>query len=126
VTRRFALRYSPFYRALLTALGLGPRHAFVEIGEEVVRVRMGWAFSGAVPRSSIRRAQRAPRVRLTAGVHGWGGRWLVNGAGVGIVAIEIDPPAAGEVCGVRVSLRELHVSVEQPEALLAELGFDLQ
>lgn len=33
------------------------------------------------------------------GVHGWRGRWLVNGAVSGIATLEIDPPARASVLG---------------------------
>ncbi len=55
------------------------------------------------------------------GAHGWRGRWLVNGAGDGLVVIDISPPARARVTGVPVRLRELTVSVEDPDALAAEL-----
>ena len=56
------------------------------------------------------------------GVHGWRGRWLVNGAANGLVAVEIDPPACARVLGVPVRLRYVRVSVQDPDALVAALG----
>ena len=122
MSRRFALRYSPFNKAVLTAFGMGPRHSLVEVEDEDVSVRMGWAFAASIPRTSIVRAGPGPGVRLTAGVHGWRGRWLVNGAGDRIVAIQIEPPARAFVCGVPVSLRELRVSMTEPGELVEALG----
>jgi hypothetical protein len=61
------------------------------------------------------------RVPLTRGVHGWAGRWLVNGAGDGIVVLNLDPLQRGYVMGFPVKLRELRVSVDDPSALATAL-----
>jgi hypothetical protein len=53
---------------------------------------------------------------------GWRGRWLVTGARGPIVAIEIDPPVHAHTILIPSGLRELHVSVVDPEALIAALG----
>jgi hypothetical protein len=56
------------------------------------------------------------------GVHGWAGRWLVNGSTKGVVAIDIDPPARGYVMGFPVRLRQLAVGLADPEGFLAAIG----
>jgi hypothetical protein len=61
------------------------------------------------------------RVSLTRGVHGWAGRWLVNGAGDGILVISLNPWQRGYVIGFPVTLRELLVSVDDPSALAIAL-----
>ena len=58
---------------------------------------------------------------LSLGVHGWRGRWLVNGAAGPLVALEIEPPVRARVIGIPVRLRELFVSVDDPDAVIAEL-----
>ena len=76
-----------------------------------------------LPRSCIARASvTGERVRLTRGVHGWAGRWLVNGAGDGILALDLEPRQRARVMGFPVSLRQLQVSVEDPHALAAALA----
>jgi hypothetical protein len=75
-----------------------------------------------MPRTSVRSAMRAPDSPLSIGIHGWGGRWIVNGAASPMVAISIAPPARARVLGFPVSLRELRVSVDDPEALVAALS----
>ena len=50
-------------------------------------------------------------------MHGFAGRWLVNGSGNGILAIDLQPPQRAHVLGVPVKLRQLLVSVDDPEAL---------
>ena len=83
---------------------------------------MAWGFSADVPRSAIADARRwEGRRPLSIGVHGWRGRWLVNGSRQGLVVIDVDPPHRARVAGVPVSLRELIVSVEHPDDLVAAL-----
>lgn len=121
VPERFAIRYGAL-RALLSALGLGPRHSGLALDRERLRVRMGWAFSATVARSQVRSARPSEGLVGGIGVHGWGGRWLVNGAASGLVTLEIEPPARAWVTGVPVKLRSLRVSVEDPDALLRALA----
>ncbi len=59
------------------------------------------------------------------GVHGWRGRWLVNGSSHGIVVLGIDPPARARTLGLPVRLRELAVSLEDPVGFAAALGMEL-
>jgi hypothetical protein len=101
--------------------GLTPTRSYLEIEDERLRVRMGYAFRADVPLVSVRSAERAPDSPLSIGVHGWRGRWIVNGAASPMVAISIDPPARARMLGLPVSLRELRVSIDDPEALVAAL-----
>jgi hypothetical protein len=117
----FAIRYSPRLRWLFTILGLGPSWSGVELAPTELRVRMGWAFRARVPRTSITRGRRERDVWWAIGVHGMGGRWLVNGSATGIVALEIDPPAPARVLGVPVRLKLLGLGLEEPEVFLASL-----
>ena len=121
MSRRFPLRCSPLNKALLTALGMGPRSSLVEV-DAAARVQMGWGFSASIPRASVVGVRRDPSRPLNVGVHGWHGRWLVSGAREGIVKVAIEPSARASVCGVPVSLRELRVSLEEPEELIASLA----
>ena len=82
---------------------------------------MAWGFRADVPRPSLRSPRRV-RNSISIGVHGWGGRWLVNGAAGPLVAVAIDPPARARVLGFPVRLRELIVSVEDPAAVIDELS----
>jgi hypothetical protein len=118
---RFPISYSPGKGLILRSVGLARRWAYVEVGADVVKVRMGWAFRAAIARRAIRSARHRNNVMLTAGVHGWRGRWLVNGAKGAIVAITIDPPARAYVLGFPIRLREVWVSVDDPAELVAAL-----
>jgi hypothetical protein len=116
---RIPLRFGRL-RLLFAALGITPGSSYLDVAPDLVCVRMSWAFRADVPRPSIRAVRRV-RNSVSIGVHGWGGRWLVNGAAGPLVAVAIDPPAPARTLGLPVRLRELIVSVEDPAALIAEL-----
>ncbi len=116
----FPLRYGVF-RPLLTVLGAGPAFSGVEVDGDRLRARMGWSFRADVPLTSITAVRAYEGSVYGIGVHGWRGRWLVNGAASGVVDIDMDPPARAHVVGVPVRLRTLRVSVESPEELIAAL-----
>jgi hypothetical protein len=119
-SERIPIRFGRL-KALFTALGITPGHAYLDVGQELVRVRMGWGFRAEVPRTSIRSVRRA-RNTVSIGVHGWRGRWLVNGASGPLAAIAIEPSAPARVMGLPIRLRELIVSVEDPDAVIAALS----
>jgi len=118
--RTFAFRYSGV-TALMKVLGLGPGVSRIEVGPDGVHVVMGWGFRARIPRSSIRGARLSEDRVGGVGVHGWGGRWLVNGSVDGVVDIDVDPPVRALAVGFPVRLRQLRVSVEDPEGLVAAL-----
>lgn len=117
---RFPISFTPANRVLLTGLLVPPSNAYVEIDDETITVRMGWAFSARIPRRLITAARpgRPPAIRFTAGAHGWRGRWLVNGAADGIVTMELSEPVRAFVSGFPIRLKELSVSLEDPTAFL--------
>jgi hypothetical protein len=118
---RFPIRFESWYRPLSTLFGLPPSSAYVEVGDRDVAVRMGWAFSARFPRSAVASTSPLNRRPLSRGVHGFAGRWLVNGSGRGIIAMSLRPPQRAYVCGVPIRLRELFVSVNDPQAAAAAL-----
>jgi hypothetical protein len=121
-TTRFPIRFEPAYARLSRALFLPPEDAYVEVAGDQVTARMGWAFRATFPRSTVAGASPlGTRVRLTRGVHGLRGRWLVNGAGDGVLTIDLAPEQRARVMGFPVSLRQLLVSVEDPAALARAL-----
>jgi len=109
-------------RVLLTVMGMGPRHSYIDVDDRHVTVRMGWAFKATVGRENIVGATASRRRTISIGVHGWRGRWLVNGSGKNIVVIDIEPRARGRVLGVPVRLRQIMVSAVDPGALVAAIG----
>ncbi len=101
---------------------LGPRFSYLEVSEEMLYVRLGWGFRATVPRTSIRSAAPSALRPMSRGVHGWNGRWLVNGSGKGLVAIDIDPRARAFCMGFPVRLRQLIVSAAAPNELIEALA----
>jgi hypothetical protein len=122
-TRRFHIRFNQTYKWLSSWLGMPPRGSFLEVDAEQVSVQMGWGFRARLPRNSVLRVSSGnDGTGLSLGIHGWNGRWLVNGSFDGIVKIELDPPQRAKVAGIPVRLRELRVSVDEPEDLVAQLS----
>ena len=117
---RVRIRCSPWWTPLLIVCGMPPNAAYLDIGRESVRVRMGIGFRAEFPRAAMRSPQRFPN-KLSIGVHGANGRWLVNGAHGPLIAFGLDPPTRARVYGFPVRLRELAVSVDDPDALIGHL-----
>jgi hypothetical protein len=86
-----------------------------------LKLRMGWAFRADVPRAQIRRVAATERPFFAWGVHGWRGRWLVNGSSDGIVGVEIDPPVRAWTVGIPVRLRIVYISLADPERFITAL-----
>jgi hypothetical protein len=122
----FPIRFDPWYRVLSRIVLLPPSVSSVEVEGEEVRVRMGWAFQSCFPRAAIVSVSKLDGRPISRGVHGFAGRWLVNGSGQGIVSLELNPRQRGYVMGFPVRLRTLMVSVEEPAALAQALGQGLR
>jgi hypothetical protein len=120
--RRFLIRFDGWYGGLSTLLLLPPSRAFVEVARDEVAVQMGWAFRARFPRAAVRAARQMSERPLSRGVHGFAGRWLVNGSGEGIVTIDLADDQRARVLGCPVRLRQLLVSAVEPAALVAALG----
>lgn len=116
-TPSFPISFDSWYRVLSSLVGLRPSRSYVALGQEQVEVRMGWAFRSRFPRSAIASAAALDMQPLSRGVHGFAGRWLVNGSSRGILSIHLVPTQRAYVMGVRVQLRELLVSVGEPSRL---------
>ena len=115
----FELRYAALLKPLLRAMGMGPAQSRIKVTPDRLHVQMGWVFDATIPIRDIRHTQRsAPALILGWGVHGWAGRWLVNGSRQGVVRIDIDPATQGKVIGIPVRLATLLVSVVQPGKFL--------
>ena len=79
VTTRIPIRYATPWPWLLPLLWLPARVAYIQIDGDTMQVRMGWAFRATFARGDvIEVVDHRPVVSI--GVHGWNGRWLVNGA----------------------------------------------
>jgi hypothetical protein len=118
---RFPISFDRWYRVLSYAVGLPPSSSYVDLDKEHVHVRMGWAFRSRFPRSAVVSVSELDVRPLSRGVHGFGGRWLVNGSGRGIVSVQLSPPGRAYLMGFPLRLQELMVSVAEPTALAAAL-----
>lgn len=119
--RRFPIRFDRWYAILSSALFMSPARSYVEVNGSEVLVWMSWGFSARFPRSAVGSVTEMERRPLSRGVHGFAGRWLVNGSGEGILTIDLSIPQRGYVMGFPVRLRQLMVSVEEPALLAAAL-----
>jgi hypothetical protein len=109
------------WKPLLVAVGMGPRRSVVEVTDDELHVRMGWAFQARIPRSNITGGRAVTDRVGGVGVHGWRGRWLVNGSMQGIVGIDIDPSVRAVATGFPVHLHYLSLSLENPDVFVAAL-----
>lgn len=123
-TTRFPIRFSAGNRILFRLLLIPTSSAYVELGPDTILVRMSWAFSGRIPRRLVSTAGpgKPPLIRFTAGAHGWRGRWLVNGSAAGIVRVQLSEPTRAYVTGFPIRLKELSVSLDDPDGFLAQLA----
>ncbi|MEP7047887.1 MAG: hypothetical protein ABI949_14455 [Ilumatobacteraceae bacterium] len=117
----FAFSYNRFIQLLTVPLLAGPRHSSVSLSDDEMIVRMGlggWTFSADIPLAAITRASPTTGRVLSWGAHGWRGRWLVNGSSVGMVKLDIDPRAHGRCVGFPLRIRELTMSLEDPDGFI--------
>jgi hypothetical protein len=118
---RYPISFDGWYRPLSTLVGLPPATSYVEIDDAQIEVRMGWGFRARFPRTAVASVPTYEGFVVSRGVHGFAGRWLVNGSGRGIVRIQLNPTQRAHVAGFPVRLRELLVSVDEPRALVTAL-----
>jgi hypothetical protein len=105
----------------MSVIGIRPSSSYVEIESDTVNVHMGLAFRARFPLDAVRSVE-ADRERVGGwGVHGWRGRWLVNGSSENLVRVEVDPPARAHVLGFPVRLRQLRISIVDPDDLIRAL-----
>lgn len=119
---KYAFRYDGIGGWVTRALALGSRFSTIEVTDDTVKVRLGWAFRATIPRRSIIAATPGRGRPFSRGAHGWRGRWLVNGSGDGLVVLTIEPATRAWVTGVPVKLRQLTVSVIAPSELIEALA----
>ena len=112
---RFPIRFGRLYALLSRAALLPPSKSFVDVGLHEIHVRMAWAFDARFPRAAVKSIAPLDRRPLSRGVHGYGGRWLVNGSGDQILLLTLEPEQRAKVMGAPVTLRELWISLEDPE-----------
>lgn len=119
---RIPIAIGRYIRPVLLATGFWPGTCWIDVGPDQLEVRMSFGFHAVIPRSAVQGVRvwhgRRP---ISIGVHGWGGRWLVNGTRDNTVIIDLSPTQRARVLGVPVRLTQLLVSPERPDDLVAEL-----
>jgi hypothetical protein len=113
------LRFDRWYLPLSVPLGLGPKNSELKVEAGDLHVKMGWAFSAAIPLTSITSAEPLETRVYSAGVHYGFGRILVNGSFKGLVKLTIEPAVQAKMLKRSATLRELWISVTDPDALIA-------
>lgn len=133
-TQWFAISYSNSVSGKITTwmdtlFGAGPGKSGVEVGPDVIRVRMaGDKFD--IPRGSVRSARRfQEKLDGTTGVHIYKkGQLLVNGSADGLVEVTIDPPCHTDrtlsTMFVKERVDSLLVSLVDPDGFIAAVEGD--
>ena len=121
IPQRFPILFDKWYGILSGALFMTPSKCYIEVDREQVYVQMSWAFRSRFPRSAVAAVTETAKHPISRGVHGFAGRWLVNGSGRGILAIDLKPTQRGYLMGFPVRMRQLMVSVSDTAALAAIL-----
>ena len=111
-----------------TLLRGGPEHGGVEVGADVLRVRMA-DFHLDIPRGSVRSVARSQQqTRGTIGVHARRGHWLVNGSHHGLVELTIEPPCKlsrqPSTLFLRMEVRSLTISLVDPDGFIDAVRSD--
>ena len=115
---RFSIRFSDAAR-WMGVVGMTPSRCYVDVDDLHLRVRMGIWFELDAERGAVRTAELDHARVLGWGVHGWRGRWLVNGASTGMVRLTLEPPVRARMGPVPLRVRVLRVSVDAPDGLVA-------
>ena len=113
---RIPIRYAAPWRWLLPIFALPKRLAYIRIDGSDVKIRMSWAFRMKFPRADVMEVVNHRPV-VSIGVHGWKGRWLVNGAHRPITVIRLSRPVRARMLGFPVHVREVLVSVDDRDRL---------
>ena len=119
--RVFPFRFSAPMRALATPFG--GRHATATVTDDALAVRYGVMFRIDVPLTAVRSTTRTESTWWWGiGAHGWKGTWVANGSRRDLVRLTLDPEQRGRTLGIPVRVRELVLSVQDPDAFIAAVG----
>ena len=126
----FALHYARLVYAVMRLVPRAIERSGVEVTDEEVRVLLCPGADVHILRDSITRVwqttaaqQRVARwLPPMVGMHSdVRGVWWLNWSLDNLVAIDIDPPAIGRICGIPVKPKRVIVSLDDPEAFIAEI-----
>jgi hypothetical protein len=130
--KTFPIRVDRPSRALMAVFGASRKGPQVTMDSSTLDIRMGWAFRASIPRDTVASARPLNRGELTGpfklsvlrGVNYWWGTALVNGAGTGLVEINLDRAKWVHLGPLWAPMRRLIVSAEDQSGLVAELNGD--
>lgn len=120
---RFPILFTGANRSM-SMVGLTPPSSWVDVSDTDVEIRMGWAFHLRAPRTAIASVAADDGTVGGWGVHGWRGRWLVNGSSRNLVRIEWDPAVRARTAGFPIRVSTLRVSMVDPDGLIGALRPD--
>ena len=103
MTTRIPIKYSKIWAWLLTIMLLPQRFSYLEADGDTIKVRMSYGFRARFTRGDVSSVD-TNRPVVSIGVHGWRGRWLVNGAHRPIARITFALPIRARVLGDRKSV----------------------
>jgi hypothetical protein len=119
----FAMRYDRWYRPLATAFGLGPKRTTIQVADDTLHVKYGWAFNLDIPLQDIKSAHLVSARPLAWGVHSTGDGWMVNASRDGIVEIKLARPVSSKSVRRQSSswgeVRCLYLSLVDPDSFIA-------
>ncbi len=123
MTRRFAVKLSPYWRPVLVLYGATRGNCYVDLGPALFVAHFGWNKL-ELPREEIAWARRDGwswwrGVGFRSNLRGSVG---VIGAMSPVVRIHLRRPRLTVLSILPIQLRDVYVSVEDPEGLIAALG----
>lgn len=119
--RRFAFRFTGANKAM-ALLGLTPHSCYVELTDDEMIVRFGWAFGCRAAIATITSVTDDHQLVTGWGAHGWRGVWLVNGTSRGLLRIDFSSRAHGRALVFALRIRALRVGIEDPDRFRAALA----
>ena len=115
-----------FVGSLLRLMRFKPEDCYVDLGAAEAEIRLGWMFTGRFPATAIVSAEHfTGKVRATKGARVQrlrGGRLTVMTMPAPLVSLRLDPPQQIGVMGIPGDVREMIVSVADPDALIADVS----
>lgn len=121
---RFEFAHGGALEALFAVLGMGPRHSWIRVDGDRLRIRMSWAFRMDVPVAAVASTEVAADsipFWLGIGVHGWGRQWAVNTARTPHVVIRFAKPQRARLAAFPLRVGTLHLSPADPVGLVSAL-----
>ncbi|HET7035042.1 MAG TPA: hypothetical protein VFI42_05105 [Thermomicrobiaceae bacterium] len=119
---RFAIRRAPIWRPLLALFGATAGHSWVDVEPDKVVAQFG-SYHLEIPRDNIEQAERGAWPWL--GGIGWrvglGGTLGLIGSMDGVVHLHLRQPQRRRLLGIPIRVRNVYVSLEDPNGFLAAL-----